>query len=54
MISYLAALLAVVTNAASNVLNRKAAMQAPGRARFRLQLTADRRGAADDSGVRHR
>lgn len=38
MISYLAALLAAVTNATSNALNRKAAREAPGRDQFRLRL----------------
>ena len=41
MISYLAALLAAVTNATSNVLNRKAAREAPGRDQFRLRLISD-------------
>lgn len=41
MLSYLAALLAAVTNATSNALNRKAAREAPGLARFRLRLIAD-------------
>ena len=38
VISYLAALLAAVINAASNALNRKAAREAPGRDQFRLRL----------------
>jgi len=41
VISYLAALLAAVTNATSNALNRKAARDAPGLARLRLRLIAD-------------
>jgi hypothetical protein len=41
VISYLAALLAAVTNAASNALNRKAAREAPGRDQFRLRLIFD-------------
>jgi drug/metabolite transporter (DMT)-like permease len=41
VISYLAALLAAVTNATSNALNRKAAREAPGRDQFRLRLISD-------------
>ena len=41
MISYLAALLAALTNATSNALNRKAACEAPGRAQFRFRLITD-------------
>lgn len=41
MISYLAALLAAITNATSNALNRKAAREAPGRDQFRLRLISD-------------
>ena len=41
MISYLAALLAAVTNATSNAVNRKAAREAPGRDQFRLRLIFD-------------
>lgn len=41
MISYLAALLAAVTNATSNALNRKAARETPGRDQFRLRLISD-------------
>ncbi len=40
VISYLTALLAAVTNATSNALNRKAAREAPGRDQFRLRLIA--------------
>jgi hypothetical protein len=41
VISYLAALLAAVTNATSKALNRKAAREAPGRDQFRLRLISD-------------
>ena len=41
VISYLAALLAAVTNATFNALNRKAARDVPGLARLRFRLTAD-------------
>jgi hypothetical protein len=41
VISYLAALLAAITNATSNALNRKAAREAPGRDQFRLRLISD-------------
>jgi hypothetical protein len=41
VISYLAALLAAVTNATSNALNRKAAREAPSRDQLRPGLIAD-------------
>lgn len=41
VISYLAALLAAVANAASNVLNRKATREEPAREQFRLRLILD-------------
>ncbi|MBO0776586.1 MAG: DMT family transporter [Actinobacteria bacterium] len=40
-ISYIAAVLAAVANAASNVLNRKAAREEPDRVQFRLRLILD-------------